>query len=58
LNIAVHHPQSASEVNTLRKKVAAVHAGVVLRHVQNLRCPEAQKMKLHQEIKKACRTSR
>ena len=54
MNIIVHHPKSAQDLEALQKKVASVHADAVIRHLQNLTCPEAQKVKLYNEIKKAC----
>ena len=58
MNIVVHYPKSEQDMKELQEKVASVHAGAVLRHLQNLTCPEAQKLKLYNEIKKACHDKR
>jgi len=42
----------------LQKKVSVVHADAVIRHIQKLTCPQRQKMKLHSELKTACREKR
>ena len=42
----------------LQKKVATVHADAAIRHIQKLTCPQGQKMKLHSELKTACREKR
>jgi hypothetical protein len=58
LNIIVHYPKCEHDIVALQKKVAVVHADTVIRHIQKLPCPQGQKMKLHNELKRACREKR
>jgi len=53
LNIIVHHPKSEENIGALRKKVAHVHAEAAIRYIQKLSCSQEQRMKLHNEVKKA-----
>ena len=52
MNIIVHSPKNPQDKNELRKKVAMVHAEAVIQYIGKLFCPEEQRMKLHDEIKK------
>jgi uncharacterized protein YdcH (DUF465 family) len=58
MNIVVHSPKRPEDVNELQREVGLIHADAVLRYVQNLSCPKEQKLKLLDEIKKACRENR
>ena len=42
----VYHPESSKDIQILQKRVAAVHAEAVLRHIDKLHCPKKQKLKL------------
>ena len=58
MNIIVHYPKCEHDIAALQEKVAAIHADAVMRHIQKLTCPQRQKMKLHNELKAACREKR
>ena len=53
MNIIVHHPKNEQSIKALQKKVASVHASAVIHYLQKLTCPQAQKLKLFNEIKQA-----
>jgi len=54
MNIVVHYPKTEQNKAVLRKKTAIVHAEAVIRHMQQLACPQKQRIKLYSEVKKAC----
>ena len=55
MNIIVYYPKCEQDIKALQKKVAKVHADAVIHHIQKLKCPKEQKMKLYEEIKTAYR---
>ena len=46
INIIVHYPTTEEGWRELRRRMAIVHADVVLNSVQKLNCPTWQKIKL------------
>ena len=57
MNIVVHYPNEQG-MKELQKKVATAHADAVIRYLQRLTCPETQKLKLYNEIKRAFQDKR
>lgn len=50
MDVIVHYPQSEAGIDALEKKVAAVHADIVIKYIDKLRCPKAQKIELVNSI--------
>lgn len=50
INIIVHYPTTEEGWRELRRRMAIVHADVVLNSVQKLNCPTWQKIKLVEAI--------
>ena len=46
MKVIVYHPKDPKDIGILRKRVAAVHANTVLRHLDKLPCPKEQKLEL------------
>ena len=46
MEVIVYHPKNPKDIQILQKKVAAVHAEIVLRHIDKLPYPKKQKLKL------------
>ena len=46
MKVIVYYPKNPKDILVLQKKVAAVHAEAVLRHIDKLPCPKKQKLKL------------
>ena len=55
MKVSVYYPGGAESAEILRKKIAAVHAEAVLRHIEKLPCPKEQKLRLRDEIAKGFR---
>ena len=53
-DIIIHYPKTPEKVIELEKRVAVVYAQTVTQHIEHLPCPKEQKIKLYDEIKKAC----
>lgn len=51
MKVLVHHPQRVASVHELRQKVAVIHADAILQYIQQLSCPQEQKLKLIEIIK-------
>jgi hypothetical protein len=50
--IILHLPKKYEDICLLQKKVAQVHAEAVIRCIEKLQCPKAQKMVLLDIVKK------
>ena len=44
--VLVHMPETEEASRELASRAAAVHADIVIRYIQKLNCPAAQKLKL------------
>ena len=50
VNLIVYRPSTEQEQTELARRIAGIHAETVLRQVQELSCPAAQKMELLEAI--------
>ena|GEM_PF-1137918 len=50
MNVIVHYPKSKTSIDILKKRVAEIHARVVVRYIRELACPYNQKVKLLKKI--------
>ena len=50
MNIVVHYPKSAENIEKLQKRVATIHAQAVVGYIQKLSCPKEQKIHLVKEV--------
>ena len=58
MEIFVHYPKTDKDIKELGKRAAVVYAQAVTQYIEHLPCPKEQKLKLFDEIKKACRDER
>lgn len=54
MDIVVHYPETKEGMAELQTRIATIHAEAVASYIENLSCPKEQKLRLYDEIKKAC----
>ena len=50
MNVIVHYPETAEKQQELEERVAKYHAEQILRYIEKLNCPVAQKLALVDSI--------
>ena len=50
VNLIVYRPRTEQEQTELARRIAGIHAEIVLRQVQELSCPAEQKMELLEAV--------